>query len=225
MRMGQDLFIRVAAELFADHVQLVIKAGGPEARTAMIVAHQRDQRHARGIAVAVAAQIARRTAIEIGGDAQIGQAHELALAHRDAARDLVEIFAKGDLMDQLLHLAELTLGLQPVGPMLHLAQRFDIGGQPCQPVHGVLISLEQHGIDLARRRHPRRDGRFRGIEQFLASRQRIARARQKVGHHGRGVGLSIMGHQALRVWDMYFAAAALHRGFAGAAQQKYAQWR
>ena len=41
-----------------------------------------------------------------GGQAEIGRAHDLALADRDAALDLREIFAEADADDQLFDLAE-----------------------------------------------------------------------------------------------------------------------
>ena len=43
------------------------------------------------------------------GQAEIGEAQDFALAHRDAAENLREIFAKADARQQRLDLAEATL--------------------------------------------------------------------------------------------------------------------
>ena len=49
------------------------------------------------------------------------QAQDFTLVHLDAALNLRQIFAKGDLVDQLLHLMKGAIALQLFGPLLHLA--------------------------------------------------------------------------------------------------------
>jgi hypothetical protein len=104
---------------------------------------------------------------------EVLRADDLALAHRDAAVELPEVFAEGDLVDQLLGLAELSLRLQPLGPALHLAQRLDIGGDPGEPVRRGLVRVERgaetlpstvtRGADSARRALQQRFGRRKGL--------------------------------------------------------------
>jgi hypothetical protein len=84
---------------------------------------------ARGTGVALRHQLRRGSRRASSREAQVGQAGGFALAHRDAAGDLVQVFAKADLQDQRLHLAEPARG-QPPGPGIQLTQRLDIGGQP-----------------------------------------------------------------------------------------------
>ena len=73
----------------------------------------------------------------------IGRAHDLALAHRNAALDLREVFADPDLDDQFLDLAERAGIVHPLGVGRELAHRFDIGGEPGKSVRGALLAVEQ----------------------------------------------------------------------------------
>ena len=63
--------------------------------------------------------------------------------------DLGKVFPEGDLVDQLLDLAELPFGRQFLCPVLHLLQRVDIGGQPGKAVGRALLCLDRAGRDAA----------------------------------------------------------------------------
>ena len=150
--IGDHPLLRIAAELLADHFQLVVQPGGAEGGMARPLAHQRNQTAARRLAVAMAQQRkdcrgAQHLVAVIGQD--VVQAGHLALAHGDAAGDLGEIFPEGDLKDQLLHLAELPRLLQTLGPGLHLAKGLHIGGQPRKRVGGGLMGLQPGAGDAA----------------------------------------------------------------------------
>jgi hypothetical protein len=77
----------------------------------MALAHQFHQ--AGAVLGRVADAISASTAGECGRDrrrqAEIGQPHDLALAHRNAAEDLRQILAEPDADQQLLDLAEPAL--------------------------------------------------------------------------------------------------------------------
>ena len=102
MGEGNDLFVSKAAELVADHLQLFVKARGAKGGVTRVVAHAGNQRCARGGGVATGHQHLRCGAGGIG-QVKVGKAGHFALAHRDATRDLAEVFAKSDLQDQSLH--------------------------------------------------------------------------------------------------------------------------
>ena len=61
-------------------------------------------------------RVRREPVLVLGGEAEILQADHLALVHLDAAADLGEVFAEGDLQDQLLDLAEVAGRLQLLRP-------------------------------------------------------------------------------------------------------------
>jgi hypothetical protein len=75
--------------------------------------HQLDQPGAGGLGVALWVRVMTSGTISARWSswrqADVLRAHDLGLAHRDAAIDLPEVFAEGDLVDQLLDLAELAL--------------------------------------------------------------------------------------------------------------------
>ena len=80
---------------------------------------------------------------------EIVDAHDLVLAHRNAAGDLREIFAEGRRHDQLFDFAEALFMLERARPAHHLAQRFDIGREPGEPVRGALLAIERRRVDAA----------------------------------------------------------------------------
>ncbi len=71
------------------------------------------------------------------------QAGDFALAHRDATVKLPQVFAKGDLQDQLFHFAEFVFGGKRERPTVHLAQGLDIGGDPAEAVGSELFGLKR----------------------------------------------------------------------------------
>ena len=84
------------------------------------------------------------------------QAHDLALAHRDAAEDLVEIFADADARRAAPRSRRSGPRLEQAARIgRELAHRLGIGGEPGEPVRGVLLGLEPLGRNAAVRRRPR----------------------------------------------------------------------
>ena len=197
MGEGGDLLVGIAAELVADHLQLVVEAGGAEGGAPVVVAHQRDQAHPRLGGVAMRDQRG-------GGGAGRGQCHadvlhagDLALAHRDAAMDLGEVFAEADLEEQRLHLAELALGVDPAGPGAHLAQGFGVGGEPGERVGRELVLFQRRAADLAGDGDLCPQRLARGGEQRFDLGQGRFGQREDVGQQGGlGQGLSVMRHGA-----------------------------
>ena len=86
-----------------------------------------------------------RAATCAGGQAQIARPHHLALAHRNAADDLGEVFAERDAHEMFLDFAERAVGDHALGVGGELAHRLDIGCEPGQPVGGALLAIEQLG--------------------------------------------------------------------------------
>ncbi len=102
-----------------------------------------------------------------GGEAEVGRAHDLALAHREAARDLRQVFAEADLQDQPLNFAEALRLMQALGPGEQLRQGGRIGRKPGEAMGGELRTVEGGGVDLAAGSDPRGDGAARGFDDGL----------------------------------------------------------
>src|SRR3712207_9100734 len=60
-------------------------------------------------------------------DAERMQAHDLALAHRDAAKNLVEVFAEADADEKLLDRPETAGVPHPAGISAEFADRLGVG--------------------------------------------------------------------------------------------------
>ncbi|OIQ73356.1 hypothetical protein GALL_450100 [mine drainage metagenome] len=114
------------------------------------------------------------------GQVKVGKARDFTLAHWDAACDLAEVFAKGDLQDQSLHRAETALVRQATRPSAHLTQGFDIGGEPRQRVGSELVFFQQRGGNAA----IGRDARAQGCGRFCLQRLDLR-------HHGGGEGQKV----------------------------------
>ena len=110
-------------------------------------AHQFDQARAvlRGVAGGDQRLDRRRHARgdRRGGQAEIGRPHDLALADRDAAQDLREIFAEPDADEQFLDLGKPPAAMHALGIGGELPHRLDIGRKPGEPVGGALLAVEQ----------------------------------------------------------------------------------
>ena len=124
----------------------------------MVRAHQLDQTGAplRGIAV-------DDQAFDVAFDArgnlrrrqtEVARPHQFALAHRNAADDLREIFAERDAHEVFLDLAERAGRDHPFGIGGELAHGLHIGGEPGQPMGGALLAVEQAAVRLAGDNHP-----------------------------------------------------------------------
>ena len=99
--------------------------------------------------------------------AEIGEADDLALIHRDTAENLSEIFAEADAGQQLLGLGETTLRRHPPRIASELLDRLDIGGEPGEPVGGVLLALDLGRAQSATLAQPLAQRRARAREQRL----------------------------------------------------------
>jgi hypothetical protein len=223
MGLGDHAFDGVPAELLADHLHLVVETGGAETRHPLLLFQQLRQPHPRRGGIALAAQSGHFGRVEQGGiHAQIGRAHDLALAHRQAAGKLGDVFAKGDLVDQRLDLAEPALGRQPLGPALHLAQALGIGRDPGQAMGGILMRLDQPAADpvaLGDLRAHRR-GRRPGIGLDGAKRRpgQVEQSRQQGACGVGGAVLSVMRHGAA---PFLGECCAAYRMLADAAQSSH----
>ncbi len=127
LRIGRDAVVGEFAHLFADRIQRVFEAAGAD-RRAVLLPDQLDKAGAalRGIAggdeMLDRGRDARRGRGR--GQAEIGQAHDLALAHRNAAEHLGEVFAGADPHQKFFDLAE-AAGRPPAA-----AHRPRAGGWP-----------------------------------------------------------------------------------------------
>ena len=72
--------------------------------------------------------------------AHIGGTHGLALAHRQAEMQLVEIFADNNQRQIFFHRAESPARLHGFGIKYHLLQGFDISGGPSAAMRAKLCS-------------------------------------------------------------------------------------
>ena len=200
MREGLDLFHGIAAELVADHLQLFVQPGATMRDFGLALFHQLHQAGAGAGVVAVLHEMLDRfgqhRAALVLAQAHVRQAHDFALVHLDAAVDLRQVLAKGDLVDQLLDLAKGAFRLQTGGPGLHLTQRFDVGGQPGQPVCGKLVLLDQGAGHAAIGHHHSLHMGAGGFQDALDRRDRFAGQGQKVGqnHAAKAQVLSVMRH-------------------------------
>ena len=147
MRKGRDLVQGVATELLTDHLQLILKTSLAKGDLCFALLHQGHERQARGLGIALFAQEAHFSVHQstrvILREPDVLKAHNFALVHLDPAVDLPEVFAKRDLVNKLFHCAKLAIGLQTFGPFLHLAQAFNIRGQPSEPVRGCLVLFQE----------------------------------------------------------------------------------
>ncbi len=99
--------------------------------------------------------------------AEIGEPHDLALAHRNAAEHLRHKLAGADPNQKLLGFAESAGGLHPPGIGRELPDRFGISRKPGKAVRRALLAVEQTRRDAAVGRHARSHGAARIGEQRL----------------------------------------------------------
>jgi hypothetical protein len=184
MRMRGDPVVGKPAELVADHREVVVKPGIADGGLPAHVLHRLGQRRPRLGRVAFGDQPRGGRAGGAGGDPEIARPGHLALAHRQAAVELRQVFAKADAQDQRLGRAEPPLARQPVGPALQLAQRLGIGGDPGQRMRGVLVLVKLACIHLARRGDP-------GPQVFRRRRHQS----RHLGQGGRGQGPQVAAGQ------------------------------
>ena len=179
---GCDLLVGEAAELVAHQDERLVVEGGIGH---LAVAQQRRDALAHRGAVAEPGQCLHRVGAEGReiriADAELVGTDDLALAHRDAAGHLVEIFTIGRLQHQPFQLAELAGCGTALGPAQHLAERFAIGREPGIAMGGELLFFEQGPVDAAARRNPRGHGLAHLAGQAVDGRERVVAKRQKTG--------------------------------------------
>ena len=145
MGVGRDLRLAEAAHLRPDRLKSLVEPGVADRGRALTIADQGDEAGAMLGGVAVGDQGLDGPAPEpgrvAGGKAQGRQADDLALAHGNAAEDLVERLAETDADQQTLGLAEAVLRGQALDGGGKLADRLAVGGKPGEAVGGVLLGL------------------------------------------------------------------------------------
>ena len=185
LRVGCDLGVGESAHLAADRLEGVIKARIADCAFPRL----RDQSGQGGAVFprgAVGDQglddfVAKRRDV-VGSEAEVGEAHDFGLVHRDAAEYLSEIFAKPNPRHQLLGLAESALLAHAPSIRGHFLDRFDISRKPCEAVGGVLLGLELAGAELAVFAHPVAHGGQRAIHEALGGE--VGLAGEVVERHG-----------------------------------------
>ena len=110
---------------------------------------------------------------------QVGETHDLALAHRDAADDLGQIFSGADADQKLLDFAEIPGGREPLHVGRELAQRLDIGREPGKAVGGALLAIERARNGAAVAHHPLGNRPARVGEQRLDGVDRLVQRRDQ----------------------------------------------
>ncbi len=126
----------------------------------------------------------------LGLEAQRGRrAHHLALAHRDAAEELLQVLAEPDAHEERLGLAEAPLACEAGRVGAELDDRLGVGREPGEAVGGVLLGLEALrrqaavGPDEAGAHAP---GGIRG--ERLRGKARLLREGDEIGRGGGGLG-------------------------------------
>ena len=184
--MSQGEIVRLA-----DRIERLVEAAGAD-RRALLLAHQfgKPRPVRRRIAGSNELLDSWRNARRHRGRAQaeIGQAHDLALAHRDAAEDLRQIFAGADPDQKVLDLAKLGGFHEALGVSRQLADRFHVGREPSQPVGGALFAVERARNRAAVDADARGDSAPGVRKKRLDGRNRLAERGNKFEARGHGRG-------------------------------------
>ena len=184
MGVRQHLGLREAAHLFLHGGMGFIEAAVTERRRLGVFGDEFGGTPLEQPAIArlaTASAVASSNSRTVGArDAEITEAHRLALAHRNAAGDLGGIFAGPDLQDEPVEFAEAAFRLEPPGPAGELTQRFDVGRKPGDAVRDVLVFV---GADLVA------DGRTHGL--FGCDQDPFGGGRHAVGS-GDGIGGGVL---------------------------------
>ena len=200
LRMRHHLAFGELAHLLADGFERIIEAAGTDGRVVSEL-HQLDQPGAvrRGVAL-------RNQLLDRGSDArgdrrgmksEISKADDLALAHRNPAQDLRQIFAGADPHDEVFDLTETVSFHQALGISAKLADGIDIGREPSKAMGGALFAVEELPGDTAVPCHPLGDRPARIGEYGFNRLYRLRQGGDQVFAGSRAVGLSKR-HQWLR---------------------------
>jgi len=106
---------------------------------------------------------------------KVGQAHDLALAHRNAAEHLRQIFAGANSQQQFLDFAECADLGKPLCVLGELMNGLDIGGKPGEPVGRALLAVESARHQAAVDGHALAHGAAGIAQQRVQRRHRIAK--------------------------------------------------
>jgi hypothetical protein len=203
MRVGDDLFVGEAAELVADHLELVVEAGGAEAGAAGILAHERDERGAglgrvAGHEGGDGGRCGRRRGRRGSGPCRRGAGSRTgsSAGRRRSGRGIRQAICRISAS-----ISPNCPASEPRGPGLHLAQALDIGGEPGEAVGGALVGLERGAADPAAGGDAVMDGGARALEQ------RVERRRGRGDEPGQIVEDGRAGGDVLAVWGI---ALSLH---------------
>ena len=156
---GATSVVGELAHFLADRLERFVEAAGADGRRRAACPISSTSRARRGAVLPNAIRFSTAgvsRAATAAGETEIGEAHELALAHRNAAEDLRQIFAGADAHQQFLDLAEPAARRQPIGigreladaprhrsqakrgrasPLLAVERR--TGGRPCSLTRGA----------------------------------------------------------------------------------------
>ena len=148
LRVRHHLVVGEFAHLLADRIERLVEAAGADRRAVLLRASVR--RGGRGAAPCCrwrsecSTAGVHRAPPPPPAEPEIGEPHDLALAHRNAAEDLRQIFAGADAHQKLFDLAETARSpscRSRIGG--ELAQRLDIGREPGEAVRGALLAVER----------------------------------------------------------------------------------
>ena len=178
LRVGHDAVVGEFAHFLTDRIQRVLEPAGADRRIVMLP-DQLDQAGAARRRVAGGDEMidGRRHARGDRGRRQpeIGHAHDLALAHRDAAEDLGQIFAGADTNDEVLGFAEAPVIGKPLGIRGKLPNGLHIGGEPGETVGRALLAVEDACHRAAFDRDPIGDGTAGLGEERLDGADRVGK--------------------------------------------------
>ena len=189
---GNHLFLGKAAELVADHLQLVVEARGDGSP----VAEQADQPQPRRIPGGGDQRAPGLAGLVV--EPEVARPRHLALAHRDAAAQLRQVFAEADLQDELLRLAQPPLAREAARPGVEFVQRLHIGRRPGEAMGGGLMGLQRLGLDLAGDADPVGQGRAHRAQMAVERRQDRSGQAQRIGQNCGGKVLGVQ-HVILRI--------------------------
>ncbi len=176
--VGCDLLVGEAAELSPHELERVVEAGVAES-----LGHVRRDAVAGGAGVALGHEAGRRR-VGKARSRRLAQprAHDLALAHGDAALELAQILAEAGGKNEGLQLAQGPGRLQALGPAVQLAQGLHGGGDPGQAVGGKLCVPQPHRVGPAVDDDPAGDGAVGVGEIGVRRRQRLSAQAQQFSY-------------------------------------------
>ena len=172
VRVRDHLFDGELAHFLAHGGKRLVHAGIAEGRRTRLVSDERGNAHLHIIGETVLDKLGHsrpgEKARDLGcGNAELPRAHDLALAHGNAAADLREVLAEGRTDQQALHLTCAAVGFETLRPAEHLPERLDVGREPSEAVQCML-----RAVAAPRRRRLRADRTPRELQEPLRGRKR-----------------------------------------------------